>query len=240
MLITNADDFGRSRLATDSIVACFAQGSLTSASAMVFMDDSERAAGLALANGVDVGLHLNFTEPFTKSTIVGVSQRRIAKVLRCNRYASLLYYPSLRQAFQDVVTAQSDEFARLYGSAPARFDGHHHMHLCLNVVLDGIIPRGSKVRRNFSFLRREKSPVNRLYRAVIDRCLLSRYRCTDYLFSLSSALRSGTLDHIRESARYRAVELQTHPENQDEYEWLLSPSYQEAFSMVEKSSFAVL
>jgi predicted glycoside hydrolase/deacetylase ChbG (UPF0249 family) len=61
MVIINADDFGRSRLVTDRILSCYKQGSITSTSAMVFMEDSQRAVDLAKEYSIDVGLHLNFT-----------------------------------------------------------------------------------------------------------------------------------------------------------------------------------
>jgi predicted glycoside hydrolase/deacetylase ChbG (UPF0249 family) len=65
MLIINADDWGhqRPRLMLQSNVIGKEESHLFSA--MVFMEDSERAAELANDNGLDVGVHLNFTEPFT-------------------------------------------------------------------------------------------------------------------------------------------------------------------------------
>ena len=65
MLIINADDLGRSRAETDAALRCYKAGRITSVSAMVFMSDSERAAEVARENELDVGLHLNFGEPFT-------------------------------------------------------------------------------------------------------------------------------------------------------------------------------
>ena len=65
MLIINADDWGRSLAETDAALECYKAGRITSASAMVFMGDSERAAELAKENKLDVGLHLNFTDRFT-------------------------------------------------------------------------------------------------------------------------------------------------------------------------------
>ena len=67
MLIINADDWGRSAAETDAALRCYKAGRVTSVSAMVFMEDSERAAELAKENELDVGLHLNFAEPFTGS-----------------------------------------------------------------------------------------------------------------------------------------------------------------------------
>ena len=65
MLIINADDWGRSVAETDAALRCYKGGRITSVSAMVFMEDSERAAELAKENELDVGLHLNFTDEFT-------------------------------------------------------------------------------------------------------------------------------------------------------------------------------
>src|SRR5438093_10905015 len=65
MLIVNADDFGRSTAETDAALKCYQEGRITSVSAMVFMEDSKRAAELEKENELDVGLHLNFAEPFT-------------------------------------------------------------------------------------------------------------------------------------------------------------------------------
>ena len=56
MLIVNADDFCRTRVATERAVACYKQGRITSTSARVFMEDSERAADLAGVYRMDSGL----------------------------------------------------------------------------------------------------------------------------------------------------------------------------------------
>src|SRR5579863_5715924 len=61
LLIINADDWGVNREATDRTLDCVLRKTVSSASAMVFMEDSERAAQLALEAGVDTGLHLNLT-----------------------------------------------------------------------------------------------------------------------------------------------------------------------------------
>lgn len=64
-LIVNADDWGRDRETTDRTLFCLREGAVSSASAMVFMEDSERAAALAKEHGVDAGLHLNLTAPLS-------------------------------------------------------------------------------------------------------------------------------------------------------------------------------
>src|ERR1044071_8087146 len=69
LLIVNADDWGRDARTTDMIAACVSQHTGSSVSAMVFMEDSERAAAIARANGIDAGLHLNLTTPFTSRDV---------------------------------------------------------------------------------------------------------------------------------------------------------------------------
>src|SRR5690349_2469042 len=136
MLIVNADDWGRSTEETDAAFRCFKAGRITSASAMVFMRDSERAALLANENGLDIGLHLNFAERFQVSRIperLVVCQERIVGFLMKHRYSQLLFNPFLLREFAYSYEAQVNEFTRLYGRAPSHIDGHHHMHLCTNV-----------------------------------------------------------------------------------------------------------
>src|SRR5215831_4875571 len=102
MLIINADDWGRCADETDITLACYKQGRITSTSAMVFMKDSERAAGLARTNGIDVGLHLNFAERFTSDGLpanLQECQDKLIGFLMTNKYSQLLYNPLLRRDF---------------------------------------------------------------------------------------------------------------------------------------------
>src|SRR5439155_534589 len=150
LLIVNADDWGRDAQTTGCILDCVTQKAVSAVSAMVFMEDSDRAAAVALEHAIDAGLHLNFTSPFTASACpAGVvdRQRRIAAYLGRHRLAQLVFNPALVNTFEYVVAAQIDEYRRLYGADPTRLDGHHHMHLCANVLLQGLLPPGTLVRR---------------------------------------------------------------------------------------------
>ena len=190
---------------------------------MVFMEDSERAAQLARDKEVDVGLHLNFTSPFSDRKRQGrllEYQQRLANFLLGGRYAQLVFHPGLVNAFEYVVAAQIDEFRRLYCAEPGRIDGHHHMHLCANVLLGNLIPSGTIVRRNFSFARDEKTWVNRTYRLWIDRRLKKIYGLVDLLFPLAPVGQLDRLKKIVEVAQTSVVELETHPVNPDEYRFL--------------------
>lgn len=231
MLTINADDLGRSAHATDRIMECYAGNRINAASAMVFMEDSERAAALATASGLDVGLHINFTESFTGlnvPTSVRRNQERIRRFLRASKYALIIYNPFLRSAFREVLAAQVEEFERLYGWTPSRLDGHQHMHLSSNVILDRVLPAGTKVRRSFSFTAGEKSFFNRYYRRLIDRRLAARHRIGDYFFILLHHLPLSRLERVVQLAKTYDVELMTHPAVPIEWEALWSDEFADA------------
>lgn len=221
-LIINADDFGRDRWNTQKILECIVAGSISSVSAMVFMEDSERAAAIARERGVDAGLHLNLTTPFSAAAPAPLRehQQRVARYLERHRLARLIFHPGLAGSFEYVVRKQLDEFNRLYGAPPVRIDGHHHMHQCANVVLAKLLPAGTVVRRNFSFQPGEKSWANRTYRNILDRMLARRHRLTDYFFSLAPVELAGRLERVFSLARQSIVEVETHPINLAEYRFL--------------------
>jgi len=223
-LIINADDWGRNQETTRRILECVLRGTVSSVSAMVFMEDSEQAARMALETGINSGLHLNFTAPFSASRCPAKLLERQHEVAACllrHPAAQAFFHPRLARAFRYVVEAQLDEFRRLYGVEPERLDGHHHMHLCSNVLFGGLLPHGSLVRRNFAFQPGEKSPYNRLYRKVIDHVLARRHRVTDFFFSLAPLQPASRLQRIFSLARQFVVEVETHPVNQAEYRFLM-------------------
>jgi hypothetical protein len=222
-LIINADDWGRSRETTDRTLECWERGSISSVSAMVFMEDSVRAAPLALERGIDAGLHLNFTTPFSGASYPAMlreHQHGIARRLLRHRLAQVMFYPELIRSFEYVVSAQLDEFRRLYGTAPKRLDGHHHMHLCANVLLGGLLPRGTIARRSFSFDRGEKSCANRFYRRGVDHMLARRHSLADFFFSLMPLEPEVRLERICSLGRQFVVEVETHPINRREHQFL--------------------
>jgi predicted glycoside hydrolase/deacetylase ChbG (UPF0249 family) len=243
MLIINADDFGRTRLATDRILASYRHGSVTSASAMVFMEDSERAAELAGENGLDTGLHLNFTERFTgqvRIPRVVEQQEQIARFLGKNSYAQLIYHPGLRKQFRNVFQAQLEEYQRIFGKAPSHYDGHHHMHLCANMLLDRIIPPGAKVRRSFTFFPGQKSSVNCAYRWLVDKWIRRKHRTTDFLFNLPDCIRFEGFVRVVDFANNANVELETHPEKDAELDWLLGDVFAKIRANVKTGTYASL
>jgi len=244
MLIINADDWGRSVAETDAALKCFRERRITSVSAMVFMLDSKRAARLTKDYDLDdVGLHLNFSEEFTDkscSETLKEHHGRIIRFLKRGKYAQLLYNPFLRKAFAYCYHAQIEEFVRLFEKSPSHIDGHHHMHLCANLLLSKLIPIGMKLRRNFSFWPGEKSMLNRTYRWLVDRWLACRYRLTDYFFDLSQCIQGKKLDRVAALAKSSNVELMTHPIVSGEEEYLMSDEFQVILQRVKIGGYALV
>ena len=222
-IIVNADDWGSDSATTERTLECVLRGVVSSVSAMVFVGDSERAADLALQHGIDAGLHLNLTAPFDApqgSSKLTEHQRKVAHFLTANRFAFMLYHPGLANSFEYVVKAQLEEFTRLYGAPANRVDGHHHMHLSANVVLQKLLPDHIIVRRNFTFGPGEKGYFNRLYRRRLDLRLARRHRMTDYFFDLQPLEPSRLAGIVALSTRF-SVEVETHPIRQNEYRFLV-------------------
>ena len=222
-VIVNADDWGRDRYTTGRSLECFLLGAVSSVSAMVFMEDSERAADLSRQHGVDAGLHLNFTLPFSAgqcSVQLRERQQRLSSALSSNRFAPALYHPFLAASFEYVVKAQLEEYERLYGTATKRLDGHHHMHLCANVLMQELLPEGAIVRRNLSFARGEKGFFNRVYRHRQDRRLARRQRLADFFFDLQPMEPRQRLEDIFDLAERFDIEVETHPVRDEEYRFL--------------------
>lgn len=222
-LIVNADDWGRDAANTDRTLDCVVRGTVTAVSAMVFMKDSERAAEIAREMGTNVGLHLNFTAPFSASRVsdrLGLHLEKVSRYLSKSRLAQVVYHPGLASSFNYLVAMQMEEFCRLYEAEPKRLDGHHHMHLCANVLVAGLLPAGTRVRRNFSFFPGEKSFANRFYRRAIDRLLAGHHGLGDFFFSLPPMFPFSRLQRIFALAKEFEVEIETHPVCPDEYRFL--------------------
>src|SRR2546425_11816891 len=92
LLIVNADDWGRDPRTTGRILDCALWGAVSSVSAMVFMEDSERAAALARERRIEAGLHLNLTTPFSASACSSrlvERQQELAQCLLRHRFAQV-------------------------------------------------------------------------------------------------------------------------------------------------------
>jgi len=243
MLIVNADDLGRDREASITCLAGFAEGSITSASVMVFMRDSEGAAGSAQEAGLETGLHLNLTQPYDGPGVADSlrrSQQSVVRYLRLGKWAQVVYNPLLNRDFSVSVQAQLDEYRRLFHGDPAHFNGHNHMHLCMNMLFKPLIPAGSAVRRSFTFRRGEKGILNRLYRRGVDAWLEGRYRTTDAFFSVDPTSDLVRLGRIVDLARKMSVELMVHAWRPDQFKLLKSNEFRKLITSSSCGTFSML
>lgn len=243
MLIITADDYGKSRPATDSILECQAKARLTTASAMVFMEDSARAAALSLETGMEVGLHLNFTQPFTAGGIddrLRTHQDRVVAYLTKHKLSQVIYNPFLSDSFLYSFSAQKDEFQRRYGRLPDLYNGHHHVHLCANTLLGGMIPKGARVRRTFTFRRHEQNTANFLYRKYLDSYVSRRFISTDCFFNINPLHNLERIGMIINRAFKENIEILAHPEKKEETEFLLSDKYHRLIRSVPCGRFTQL
>jgi predicted glycoside hydrolase/deacetylase ChbG (UPF0249 family) len=239
MLIVNADDWGRTVADTEAAREAFLRRKVTSVTAMVFMEDSSRAAALALDLGIPVGLHVNFTEHMSGALTDSLRQEHaaVARYLMRGRKAQLVYNPLLARAFARLFEAQLEEFQRLFGREPSHFDGHQHMHLCANMVFSRTIPVGVKVRRSLSFARGEKSVANRAYRAFVDWWVGLRCLQADYFFDLSQRMSPPQFARVCTLARDHSIELMCHPARRAESDFLGSPEYAAGVSGLRLSDY---
>ncbi len=243
MVIVTADDYGKSKHATNSILECFSNKRISSVSGMVFMEDSERAAALALETGMEVGLHLNFTLPFSSGSVssrVREHQKRVVAYLTKNKIFQLIYNPLLANSFRYLFLAQQEEFMRLYSRVPDHFNGHHHMHLCANVLAGRLIPKGARVRRTYTFDRAEKNPLNRFFRRYLNHIISRRFISSDYFFSIEPVQNVERLRRLLNRGRRHTIEIEVHPEKNEESEFLMGDEFRALIEDICVGSFRAL
>lgn len=240
MLIVTADDYGRTRLATDRILEVFLNDRVTSTSGMVFMQDSERAASLALDHDLEVGLHLNFTEEFNAGNVsvkLCEHQSKVRSFLTKNKWFQIAYNPFLADSFKFLFLSQRDEFIRLYKRPPDHYNGHHHMHLCANVLIGQLLPSDTPVRGAFSFDGTVRNPFKLLCRRIIGRWITKRFMSTDGFFSIAPVHDQKRLRSIIVRAAEETIEIEVHPENLNEMNFLLSEQFQNMVDSIDRDGF---
>jgi predicted glycoside hydrolase/deacetylase ChbG (UPF0249 family) len=231
LLIVGADDWGLRASVTDSIHGGFLAGAVSSVGAMVYMEDSTRAAALAVEGGEPAGLHLNLTLPFSDPRCphpVRERHERAVRYLAGPVRRRWVPSPSLLTTFEDCILDQLEAFERLYGSEPTHVDGHHHVQQSLGVLLSRSLPPGTKIRPSFTFFPGERSLPHRLVRTAVNRAMRARFRSPRYFFSIRDihpALGGAGLEAKLDLARHDAVEVMTHPGSDDERRVLLDPSW---------------
>lgn len=245
MLIINADDYGLDRTTTDRILTLYTQNRITSTTAMVFMQDSGRAAQLAQNNNIPVGFHLNFTEPLSQNSIPTRLLKRHETLMAFflkHKYARVLYAPSLTEDIDYCFKAQYDQFSALYQKSPTHIDGHHHIHLCSNLVFGNILPKGCKLRRSFTFTQKESNLINSMYRKLVDFIIARKHITVHYFTSLGTDDNSiiTRLDHVDKMPINYNVELMVHVDIISQYLFLKTDLYFNLISKIPKGSYETL
>jgi predicted glycoside hydrolase/deacetylase ChbG (UPF0249 family) len=244
LLIVNADDWGYDEPTTQAIADCHRAGGLTSTTAMMFMTGTAEAASLAGEHPqLGIGLHLNLFEEYTADSVptpVRDRQRVLVGGFQHGRLRRWIYDPRIRHEVDRVVADQWERFLELYGRPPTHVDGHHHSHMAANVLLSRSLPRGTAIRNALSETHR-RSPVTDLLRAARRRLVLSRFRSTDYFFSIETAwpgLEGPPPEGQLGLSRRNSVEVMVHPAFPREYEPLHSPDWVEALRRLPTGTFA--
>lgn len=243
MVVITADDYGKKAKTTDRILECGCAKRISCASAMVFMDDSSRAASLSKKSDLEFGLHLNLTDPFTGRSVsssIRTHHSRISRYLSSNSLAQILFNPFLAQSFRIVFEAQVDEFCRLYGFLPPFFNGHRHMHLCSNVLRARLLPPGARIRSTFTFEKGEKGYVNRWYRSRLKRLISRTYRSTAGFFSVAPVGDTGRVSALLQRSQTENIEIEVHPEVDEEVALLLSDYFRDLLVDVRLCTFGDL
>jgi predicted glycoside hydrolase/deacetylase ChbG (UPF0249 family) len=243
MLIITADDLGRDTRSTDACMECFRQNRITSASIMVLMHDSERAAELATQEKLETGLHINLVLPYDSPRVTDQmhrAHRSAVRFFRAGPWTQVIYNPFITKAVTSTFQMQIEEYWRLFGKAPVFLNGHKHFHLSLNMIFGKVLPLGAIVRRSFTFQKGEKNWLNRRYRRLVDAWLEKRFVTTDGFFSLSPVEDLPRLRKIFGLARNAHVELMAHPWRKDESVFLSGNEFQKLTADVRLAGFASL
>jgi predicted glycoside hydrolase/deacetylase ChbG (UPF0249 family) len=229
LLIVNADDWGGTAAATDRIAECFAAGAITSASAMMWMDDADRAASLDSRQRPPLGLHLNVVQPFDGPDVPPAVRDRQARVCdaltRSSRFRRAGFDPRLLAIVRRCVGDQLQRFAELYGRRPTHIDGHEHGHLQPTVL--AVLPRDLPIRAPKDVRPPGALPV-RLAREARRRLLRARFRTPRAMYAIENVhprLGGTGWEAVVERARREPVEVMVHPEHDGERELLLSPGW---------------
>lgn len=245
MLIVSANDWGGNARSTDAIAECFLSHRITTATAMVYMADSERAATVAHAGDWSMGLHLNLTQRFDSTVTPPDVRERQARVVR--HFASLRLRrwtasPLAWRLVEESVNDQLQRFRVLYDHEPTHVDGHNHVQACPDVFLSRALGRHTPLRGAQTPAGRRRSPGN-LVRAARTTLVRRRFVTPDYFFSIRNihpAFGGVGLTRVLELADHASVEIMVHPGFPDEHRLLMSDSWRSVLSSRRLGSFLSL
>lgn len=137
-IVICADDFGVGAGVDQGILDLAAGGRLSAVSCLVEAPCLKSHAERLQSLPVDIGLHLNFTEPFGAATFFLPLPRLIV-----SGYLGRLN----RQILIETIDRQCDRFEEVFAGPPQFIDGHQHVHqlpMIRNALLEVINRRYSK------------------------------------------------------------------------------------------------
>ena len=143
VIAINADDLGYCSERDKGILRAFEVGGVTSASLLVSGPTAESASREALENGLEMGLHLNFTEgrPVCGGEAVpsllgsdGVTFMKKPVFWRAAANGNVSPEDVRKEAL-----AQLHLFRKMTGRDPAHVDGHNHVHV-IPIIADTLAP----------------------------------------------------------------------------------------------------
>lgn len=249
LLIVNADDWGGEVPTTEAIRAAFRAGRVTSTTAMVYMEDSERAAAIAREDGLPVGLHLNLTQAFSGADVpepVRERQRRAVAIFSGRgedghpgtaKLRRWLWDPRVSGAVAAAVRDQVERFEALYGAPPDHVDGHNYVDTAPNVFASRALPRGAKMRNTLGAYPLDRGPMA-IARAARQKLRERRFGSTRHVLHISDL---DLPDDPRLAlAMTVPIEVICHPDNPAEMERLMSDAWATCLARYPTGSFADL
>jgi len=235
VLIVNADDVGASESTTDPAIASYDEGVISSVSAMVWMADSRRAAGLALERRIPVGLHLNLTLPFSDEGAPedarAMHQQLVARFDSVSWMRDDAMFDERDPVIVAAIAHQLEAFRALYGE-PTHLDGHHHVHVHPAVL--PCLPREYPIR---PVIKKPSELIRR--RSSRDRKLRKAFRTADGCVNFRQIHPStgGAGLQVLKFARRRVLDVMVHPQFSDEREALRTPEWAAALSSLQLGSY---
>lgn len=204
---------------------------------MMFMVDSERAAGLAKTSGIPVGLHVNLSQQYDGPNVsreVVVVQAALVRKFRPRRIPKTGYriYPGrwrrsdrVTVAASHAIETQLAEFRRLYGKSPTHIDGHHDVHLCASVWPSAALLTGVPIRNTHRYYVRERG-------------LRQRFAFPEVCISMQDVVSSEgrVLHETLQRDDVNSVEVSQHP-NLGERAYLLSETWLTFVKRIRTGSF---
>lgn len=128
LLIVNADDFGLSKALNYGVIEAFANGVVTSTTAMVNASAIEHAAELsAIYPKLAVGMHfvLSYGRPLSDMPGLVRENGKLGKWLWAQAETGVLPLEEIQRELE----CQYSRFVEIFDRPPTHIDSHHHAHM---------------------------------------------------------------------------------------------------------------